>query len=146
MTVTDNDGVELATERAANDGAAARIENVSAERSGQLFAAVETGSLDPPTAYTLQLVEDGSAVEAAGATSVTPAARSEEAGKDEGAPGRAVTSGVDAADVSESGFLGILFIGLLMLAVILALAILLRRRVAGFSTSKSTGQTAREAQ
>lgn len=57
VTVSDEDGVQLARNQSPNPGAAVRLAAIAPERDGPLFVTLE--QIGGPTAYTLQLTAEG---------------------------------------------------------------------------------------
>lgn len=133
MTITDEDGVELASERAPNDGAAVRIEGVRPERAGGLFVAVGWSYLltgGATTAYSLELTEEDGAVPKS-----AEAAPEEAEAIDEATAEEAATDSEDRDDASTSGAIpgglftcAALLVLALLLAIVLVVVVVMRRK------------------
>jgi hypothetical protein len=134
LVVTDEDGVQIASTKAPNGGAAARLEELRPTRAGRLFVTVEASATTftqalGPTPYTLELTAQG---EAAAATE-----SAEEAAETEGGttPEGEQRDGTSRLDVLPGGMLTcgavLIFALLLGLALVVGVVLVIRRRSSG---------------
>jgi hypothetical protein len=133
LSVTDEDGVLLATAEAPNRGAAVRIEDIRPTRAGQIFVTLAgTGRLESTqsvgsSTYTLELTSLGGA----------EAATTEAADQGAGADGQAATEDVEQGESSPfsvvpGGLLACVVVAvvalLLVLALVVGIVLMIRRR------------------
>jgi hypothetical protein len=122
LTVTDEDGVNLADQFAPNPGAAVRVENVRPTRAGRLYVAQANLSTGEPITYALELTASGGST--AGTETAGTAATDESSG--ETTEKRSFWSWIPGGFYTCIGIL--LFLLLLIVLAVVAVVMFVRRR------------------
>ena len=126
-TVTDEDGVELASGFSPNPGAAVRLEDIHPPRAGRIYLRIE--NIHPQaTAYTLTLTAAGGSLAAAEAG--PEAGPDEETAGDGGEPGEPSLLDRLPGGAAACGVLAVVA-ALVTLAIVVIVVILIRRRGRG---------------